>query len=128
MPLAAKVIVGTLGTLGSLELIHSMIGGFTDSKAGSYSIGKAIRNRIKNNEQPDLRTKDDDENIENNEEKNGVELTQEQKAGLDNLLAKFKAADGGRGGSTKKWKNSSNFLLEKSRKENLILIRKLTVM
>jgi hypothetical protein len=41
--------------------------------------------------------------------KNGVELTQEQKAGLDNLLAKFKAADGGRGGSTKNGKTAQTF-------------------
>lgn len=52
MPLSAKVIVGTLGTLGSLELIHSMIGGFTDSKAGSYSFGRLIKNCVKKNEQP----------------------------------------------------------------------------
>ena len=52
MPLVAKVVAGTLGTLAGLEFIHSMIGGFTDSKLGSYSFGRLIKNRVKKNEQP----------------------------------------------------------------------------
>ena len=38
----------------ALETIHSLIGGFTDSEAGSYSIGRVIRNRVKKNEQLEL--------------------------------------------------------------------------
>ena len=57
MPLAAKVIAGTLGTLGGLEFIHSMIGGFTDSKAGSYSFGRLIKNCVKKNETSQPRKK-----------------------------------------------------------------------
>ena len=43
----------TVAGLAALEAIHSFIGGFTDSKAGSYSIGRAIRNYVKKNEQPE---------------------------------------------------------------------------
>jgi hypothetical protein len=66
MPLAAKAIVGTLGTLGSLELIHSMIGGFTDSKLGSYSLGRLIRNHVNKNKQPGVPNEQDDENSKKN--------------------------------------------------------------
>ncbi len=90
MPLSAKVIVGTLGTLGSLELIHSMIGGFTDSKLGSYSIGRAIRNRVKKNEQPDLGTKDDGKSNERINEKNIDDIQEDEN--LNAVLKKFKDA------------------------------------
>ena len=41
----------TVAGLAALETIHSLIGRFTDSKLGSYSIGRAIRNRGKKNNQ-----------------------------------------------------------------------------
>ena len=43
----------SVAVLAALETIHSLIGGFTDSKAGSYSIGRLIRNRVKKNDQHD---------------------------------------------------------------------------
>ena len=49
----AKIGGFTVAGLAALETIHSLIGGFTDYKIGSYSIGRAIRNRVKKNEQPD---------------------------------------------------------------------------
>ncbi|MBR0183863.1 MAG: hypothetical protein IJQ10_01680 [Clostridia bacterium] len=86
MPLSAKVIVGTLGTLGSLELIHSMIGGFTDSEAGSYSFGRLIKNRVKKNKQPDLGAQDNEKNIENDQNND------EKDENLNAVLKKFQEA------------------------------------
>ncbi len=37
--------------LAALEIIRNFIGGFTDSKVGSYSIGRAIRNFLNKNNQ-----------------------------------------------------------------------------
>lgn len=51
-----------------MEAIHSFIGGFTDSKAGSYSIGRAVRNRLKKNEQPEPAKLDDNADMTNNAE------------------------------------------------------------
>ena len=71
MPLTAKVVAGTFGTLAGLEFIRNMIGGFTNYKLGSYTIGRVIRNRVKKNEQPDLGEQDNkNPNVQNNEEKN----------------------------------------------------------
>ena len=50
----------TVAGLAALETIHSLIGGFTDSKVGSYSIGRAIRNRVKKNEQLEPAKQEDD--------------------------------------------------------------------
>ena len=55
----AKIGGFTVAGLAALETIHSLIGGLTDSKLGSYSIGRAIRNRVKKNEQPDSGKPDD---------------------------------------------------------------------
>ena len=49
----------TVAGLAVLETIHSIIGGFTDSKVGIGSIGRVIRNRVKKNEQPDSGKPDD---------------------------------------------------------------------
>ena len=46
-----KISGFTVAGLAALETIHSLIGGLTDSKLGSYSIGRAIRNYVKKNEQ-----------------------------------------------------------------------------
>lgn len=43
----AKIGGFSVAGLAALETIHSIIGGVTDSKLGSFSIGRAIRNRIK---------------------------------------------------------------------------------
>ncbi|MBO6126935.1 MAG: hypothetical protein J6P21_02940 [Clostridia bacterium] len=48
-----KIFGFSAAGLAALETIHSLIGGFTDSKLGSYSVGRAIRNNVKKNEQPD---------------------------------------------------------------------------
>ena len=45
----AKIGVFSVAGLAALETIRSIIGGVTDSKLGSFSIGRAIRNRIKKN-------------------------------------------------------------------------------
>ena len=45
----AKIGGFSVAGLAALETIHSIIGGVTDSKLGSFSIGRAIRNRIKEN-------------------------------------------------------------------------------
>ena len=60
----AKIGGFTVAGLAALEAIHSLIGGFTDSKLGSYSIGRAIKNYVNKNEQPDP-TKPGDGNVEN---------------------------------------------------------------
>ena len=41
-----KIVGFTVAGLAALETIHSLIGGFTDFKAGSYSIGRAIKNSL----------------------------------------------------------------------------------
>ena len=86
MPLAAKVVAGTLGTLAGLEFIHSMIGGFTDSKLGSYSFGRLIRNRVKKTKQPGLGAQDNEKNIEN------VQNNDEKDENLNAVLEKFRNA------------------------------------
>ena len=43
----AKIGGFSVAGLAALETIHSIIGGVTDSKLGSFAIGRAIRNRIK---------------------------------------------------------------------------------
>lgn len=48
-----KIFGFSAAGLAALETIHSLIGGFTDSELGSLSIGRAIRNNVKKNEQPD---------------------------------------------------------------------------
>ena len=50
------VKIGGLVVAGGavVETIHSLIGGFTDSKLGKWSIGEVIKNRLKKNKQPDL--------------------------------------------------------------------------
>ena len=48
----------------ALETIHSLIGGFTDTEAGSYSIGRAIRNRVKKSEQPEYDLAKPDGNVD----------------------------------------------------------------
>ena len=71
-----------------LEAIHSAIGGFTDSKLGSYSIGRAIRNRVKKNEQLDSGEHSDEKlNERNNEEEND-----EKDENLNAVLEKFRNA------------------------------------
>jgi hypothetical protein len=58
----------TVAGLVALETIHSIIGGFTDSKVGIGSIGRVIRNRVKKNEQPDSgKPKESNSNDENDE-------------------------------------------------------------
>ena len=70
-----------------LEAIHSAIGGFTDYEAGSYSIGRAIRNRVKKNEQLDSGEHSDEKlNERNNEEEND-----EKDENLNAVLGKFQA-------------------------------------
>ena len=86
MPLAAKVVAGTLGTLAGLEFIHSMIGGFTDSKLGSYSFGRLIKNRVKKNKQPDLGAQDNEKNIKNDQNND------EKDENLNAVLEKFRNA------------------------------------
>ena len=86
MPLAAKAVAGTLGTLAGLEFIHSMIGGFTDSEAGSYSFGRLIRNRVKKTKQPDLGAQDNEKNIENDQNND------EKDENLNAVLKKFQEA------------------------------------
>ena len=46
MPLAAKVIAGTLGTLGILELGRNIVGLTTSLKLGKYSAGRVIQNSL----------------------------------------------------------------------------------
>ena len=85
----AKIGGFTVAGLAALETIHSLIGGFTDYKIGSYSIGRAIKNRAKKNEQPEPAKQDDNnkdkpkdkeilvesiENIQNKETNKGVNL------------------------------------------------------
>lgn len=53
MPLAAKVIASTVGTLVSLEVIHSIIGVAKSSKFGKYSIGRVVQERIEKKIQAD---------------------------------------------------------------------------
>ena len=58
----AKIVgLSTVG-LVVLETIHSLIGGFTDSKVGSYSVGRAIRDCLNKNNQlvPDDKMLGDD--------------------------------------------------------------------
>ena len=61
----AKIGGFSVAGLAALETIHSIIGGVTDSKLGSFSIGRAIRNRIKKNEQ--LSNQDNNPEMTNNE-------------------------------------------------------------
>ena len=56
----AKIGGFTVAGLAALEAIHSLIGGFTDSKFGSYSFGRLIRNHVKKNEHLDLGARDDE--------------------------------------------------------------------
>ena len=63
-----KIGGSTVAGLVALETIHSIIGGFTDSKVGIGSIGRVIRNRVKKNEQPDSgKPKESNSNDENDE-------------------------------------------------------------
>ncbi len=90
----AKIGGFTVAGLAALETIHSLIGGFTDYKIGSYSIGRAIKNRAKKNEQPEPAKQDDNnkdkpkdkeilvesiENIQNKETNKGVNLLKSKK-------------------------------------------------
>ena len=61
----AKIGGLTVAGLAALETIHSLIGRFTDFKIGSYSIGRAIKNRAKKNNKsnPNELNKDDEKNI-----------------------------------------------------------------
>ena len=77
----------TVAGLAALEAIRELIGGFTDSKLGSYSIGRAIRNRVKKNEQLDSGEHSDEKlNERNNEEEND-----EKDETLNAVLGKFQA-------------------------------------
>lgn len=63
----AKIGGFSIAGLAVLQTIHSIVGGVTDSKAGSYSIGRAIRNHLKKSEQisnQNVKTQDN-----NNDEK-----------------------------------------------------------
>ena len=73
------VTIGGLVVAGGvvLETIHSLIGGFTDSKLGKWSIGEVIKNRLKKNKQSDYgnqdvgdQFKEKDESIEKGKEIN----------------------------------------------------------
>ena len=46
MPVRVKIGLGILGGLGTLEVVHSIIGAATNSKLGKYSIGRAIKNSM----------------------------------------------------------------------------------
>jgi len=45
------VVGGTIGVLFTAETVHSIVGAATDSKLGSYSVGRAIKNYINKNKQ-----------------------------------------------------------------------------
>ena len=46
------VVGGTIGVLFTAETVHSIVGAATDSKLGSYSVGRAIKNYVNKNKQP----------------------------------------------------------------------------
>lgn len=45
-----KAVLGILGGIDALEVVHSIIGVATNSKIGSYSIGRGIKNLMVNKE------------------------------------------------------------------------------
>ena len=47
------VVGGTIGVLFTAETVHSIVGAATDSKLGSYSVGRAIKNYVNENKQRD---------------------------------------------------------------------------
>ncbi|MBO6126886.1 MAG: hypothetical protein J6P21_02670 [Clostridia bacterium] len=47
------VVGGTIGVLVAGETVHSIVGAATDSKLGSYSVGRAIKNYVNKNKQRD---------------------------------------------------------------------------
>lgn len=79
----AKIGGFSIAGLAVLETIHSIVGGVTDSKFGSFSIGRAIRNRIRNNGQ-------------HNEEKNDENLNavlEKFRKGAENCSDLFKNSE-----------------------------------
>ena len=102
----AKIGGFSVAGLAALETIHSIIGGVTDSKLGSFSIGRAIRNRIKKNEQlsnqgnnPEMTNNERSDNqgennpkvIENNPIISNKNENIDNNGVLDEILKKFQA-------------------------------------
>ncbi len=95
----AKIGGFTVAGLVALETIHSLIGGLTDSKLGSYSIGRAIKNYVNKNGQPEPAKPDgnvdvpksveivENNDINNNRENNDFEKEHEAfMKKIDNLV------------------------------------------
>ncbi len=93
----AKIGGFSVAGLAALETIRSIIGGVTDSKLGSFSIGRAIRNRIKKNEQlsnqgnnPEI-SENNPKVIENNPIISNKNENIDNNGILDEILKKFQA-------------------------------------
>ena len=86
----AKIGGFSVAGLVALEAVHSAIGGFTDSKFGNYSIGRAIKNYVNKNNQPG--PEDENPNPEGNDKKDDQDQDlKEQK--IDNENSDVKVND-----------------------------------